>query len=230
MQRTKISIKLVTFLSGFSGGAAYTAILGVLLACGLGIPLPEDITLLAAGILAALKSISFAGALLVGFVGVLAGDFILFFLGRRFGYRIFALPLFRKVFNEKQIQIARQKVLTNSKLICFTARFLPGLRAPIYLTAGIMGVHPFIFLALDSFAALISVPIWVYLGWYFGTNLDAALSIALKAQKLIITVVVLLLITYVLWKRRRIKIEKELLATSEAPPIPPTNEEEPPAT
>src|SRR5680860_604710 len=54
VEHTKFSVKLIMFLSDFSGITAYAAILGILLACGLGVPIPEDITLIAAGILAAL--------------------------------------------------------------------------------------------------------------------------------------------------------------------------------
>ena len=63
MAGEKFSMKLITFLSGFDGFTAYAVILGVLFACGLGVPIPEDITLLAAGILAALDKISFEGAM-----------------------------------------------------------------------------------------------------------------------------------------------------------------------
>lgn len=73
------SAKLLSFLSGFSGPMAYTVILGVLLACGLGVPIPEDITLIGAGLLAGLGKISLAGALIAGFIGVLIGDAFLFF-------------------------------------------------------------------------------------------------------------------------------------------------------
>src|SRR6185312_952205 len=122
-------------------------------------------------------SIRLPGAIIVCAVGVLIGDAFLFFLGRKFGYRVFKLPVFRSIFTESRIQIARQKVLRNSKFICFTTRFLPGLRAPIFLTAGIMGVRPRSFLLLDGSAAMISVPIWLYVGWFFGSNLDQALNI-----------------------------------------------------
>lgn len=226
---TKFSVKLIMYLSGFSGWTAYGAILGVLLACGLGVPLPEDITLIAAGILAALKNISLPGAMLTGFVGVLAGDCILFFLGRRLGYRVFTLPGFRSVFTEKRIQIARNKVLTNSKFICFTARFLPGLRAPIFLTSGIMGVSPGVFLFLDGIAALISVPIWVYLGWLLGDNLDNALHIALKTQKYIVAAVATLVLGYVWWKIRSTrKAEADLAKPIELAPIPKADESQSP--
>lgn len=220
MPEAKFSVKLIMFLSGFSGFTAYAAILGVLLACGLGVPIPEDITLIAAGILAALKSISLPGAMIVGFVGVMLGDCILFYLGRKYGYRVFTLPGFRSIFTEKRIQIARQKVLTNSKFICFTARFLPGLRAPIFLTAGIMGVPPLVFLLLDGFAALISVPVWVYLGWLLGDNLDHALETAIKAQKYVIAAVAVFVFIYVAWKIYSARRTAELLKLSEPPPAP----------
>ncbi len=221
MERTKFTVKLITFLSGFSGIKAYGVILGVLLACGLGVPLPEDISLISAGILAALKSITLYGAVIVGFAGVLMGDAFLFFLGRLYGYRVFKLPLFRSVFTEKRIQLARQKVLSNSKFICFTGRFLPGLRAPIFLTSGIMGVRPIVFLSLDAAAAMISVPVWVYVGWYFGKNLDQALTIAIRTQKYFIAAVTLLLLSYAWWKIRAARHEEKSLDPHDLPPIPP---------
>ncbi len=212
--KEKFSLKLIGFLAGFQGLTAYGVILGVLLACGLGVPVPEDITLIAAGILAALGNITLFGALIVGFAGVLMGDCILFFMGRLYGYRVFKLPGFRRIFTEARIQMARQKVLSNSKFICFTARFLPGLRAPIFLTSGILGVHPFVFLILDGLAAMISVPIWIYLGWYVGDNLDHALLIAGQAQKYILVVFVIVLGAYMLYRRHRRAKEAEALKIS----------------
>jgi membrane protein DedA with SNARE-associated domain len=52
----------------------------------------------------------------------------------------------------------------------FIARFLPGMRTTVYLTAGMTHRVSFLrFLLLDGLAALISVPFWVYLG-YFGAD------------------------------------------------------------
>ncbi len=204
-----------------SGIQAYFAIIGVLLACGLGVPIPEDITLVAAGILAAIGKISLAGAIAVGFVGVLLGDCILFFLGRRYGYRIFKLRLFRTFFTEDRIRIARQRILANSKFICFVARFLPGLRSPIFLTAGVMGVSPISFLMLDGLAAMISVPAWVYIGYVFGNNLDVALNTVVRMQKWVLVGLVVLILGYFLFNRYMSKKQKQWLATAEPMPIDP---------
>ena len=147
---------------------AYGVILGALTVCGLGVPIPEDITLIAAGILASLGKISLTGAMLAGFFGVLIGDSILFFLGRHMGKEVFQLPILKSLMPQHRIKKAEKRILANSKFVCFVARFLPGLRAPIFLTSGVMGVKPAIFLGLDGVAALVSVPLWVYVGWWAG--------------------------------------------------------------
>jgi len=195
-------------MQGFSGFTAYSIIIGVLLICGFGIPIPEDITLITAGLLAGLGNISLTGAFLSCFVGVMIGDATLFYMGRKMGYRVFKLPIFRSIFNEKRIALAREKVLGNSHFICFTARFLPGLRSPLFLTSGILGVRPVVFFMLDGFAALISVPVWIMLGWWFGnqlktdpTTLDSLLDVAKEFNIVIFSVVVALILVYVVYKR-----------------------------
>lgn len=208
MEASAIAGHLIEFLQGFDGFTAYAVILGLLLVCGLGVPLPEDITLIGAGLLAALGSISLPGALIAGFFGVLLGDAILFNLGRRYGRNVFHVPGIRKVFTPERLALAEKKVLNNSRFICFTARFLPGLRAPIYLTAGVLGVRPTIFYALDGAAALLSVPLWVVGGWWFALNvdLDTGLHYAKKAQGIIVLTVVVVITLYFLvrsWLRKR---------------------------
>lgn len=205
MDASALSGHLIEFLQGLDGVTAYAAILGLLLVCGLGVPLPEDITLIGAGVLAAMDAISLPGAILAGFVGVLAGDIFLFTLGRHYGRAVFDLPGFRRVFTPERIALAERKVLANSKFICFTARFLPGLRAPIFLTSGILGVRPIHFYVLDGFAALISVPAWVVVGWWFTLNLDvdAALAYAKKAQGVIFATVLLIGVSYYLIRKFR---------------------------
>lgn len=203
MEASAVATHLIEFLQGFDGFTAYAVILGLLLVCGLGVPLPEDITLIGAGFLAALGSISLPGALAAGFFGVLIGDAMLFTLGRLYGRQVFFLPGFRKIFTPARIALAEKKVLNNSRFICFTARFLPGLRAPIYLTAGVMGVRPATFYLLDGLAALVSVPIWVIGGWWFATHvdIDTGLMYAKKAQLWIVMTVVVGVVSYILVRR-----------------------------
>ncbi len=200
-----VKVQILDSLSQLDGGTAYAAILGLLFICGLGVPIPEDITLIAAGVLAspAVDSISLVGAMIVGFVGVMVGDAFLYNLGRIYGQRAFQLPVIRLIMTPKRVALAEKKILRNSHFICFTARFLPGLRSPIFLMAGIMGVRPLIFYGLDGFAALISVPIWIFVGHWVGENLDAASHIAHEVQLSLAIGVGTLIAVYVFWRRYR---------------------------
>ena len=82
---SSLAHSLIEFLANLDGYTAYGAILGLLLVCGLGIPVPEDVTLLGAGVLAALGSVTLTGAIIAGFTGVIIGDAFMFTLGRIYG-------------------------------------------------------------------------------------------------------------------------------------------------
>lgn len=194
---------LIEFLSQFQGLSAYSLVIGMLLICGVGVPIPEDITLIAAGILAAIGAMSLPGALIAGFCGVMFGDAFMFYLGRLYGRRALNLPIIRSIINEKRVEQAERKVLRNSKFICFTARFLPGLRSPLFLTAGMLGVRPVIFFALDGFAALISIPVWVVGGWWFGQNIEEALGFAERMQVTLVIILATLITGYFLFRKWR---------------------------
>lgn len=212
MDPTRLINTLYSSLSVLSGPLAYATIVGILFICGLGVPIPEDLTLLAAGLLAANQSISLTGALIAGFVGVMLGDALLFFMGRRFGKRVFALPGLRSFFTEQRIAKAEAKIRHNGPFICFIARFLPGLRSPIFAMSGALGVKPMTFFMLDGFAALISVPVWVYLGYWFGNNLDEALAKAKHIQVYLFTGLGVLIVSYVAYRFWKIRREKALAA------------------
>lgn len=196
---------LFNHITALSGLPAYATIVGVLLACGLGVPIPEDITLIAAGLLVSAKGISMTGALLAGFVGVLVGDAFMFFLGKKFGRKVFLLPGLRAFFNADRIAAAELRVKRNGPFICFVARFLPGLRSPVFATAGAMGVRPLTFFLLDGFAALLSVPLWIYVGYWFGSNWEEALKKARNLEVFILSGIAILIIVYISFRLMRRK-------------------------
>lgn len=204
MESSGLPQKVFGLVLGLQGIHAYIVILAILFACGIGVPIPEDITLIAAGVLASQGSISLVGGIIAGFVGVLVGDVILFFIGRKFGRKAFQWPGFRRVFTPERILTSEQKIRENAFAICFWARFAPGLRAPTYLTAGVMGVRFRTFFFADSLAAVWSAPMWVYVGYFFGTNLDDAVKFARRFNVALIVVLVIA-VAFFLYRRRRRK-------------------------
>jgi membrane protein DedA with SNARE-associated domain len=183
-------VRALDALERLSGPQAYFALLFALGLCGLGLPMPEDVILLTAGYLAALGKFSVFSAVIAGMVGVLSGDALLFALGRRYGPGVFRWRTVQRMFSDDQILLARSKIQQNGRFICFIARFLPGLRSPIYLCAGAMGITPRVYITQDLLAASISVPFWVVLGWWFGPAVETALRTARNVQGWILAAVV----------------------------------------
>lgn len=224
MNPERIANEIFAYISQLSGPAAYTTIVGILLICGFGVPIPEDITLLVAGLLASGGTITLPGAFIAGFVGVMTGDAVLFFLGRRYGKKVFKLPGIRRLFTSERIASAEARIRKNGPFICFIARFLPGLRSAIFAMAGALGVKPHIFFALDGLAALVSVPLWVYLGYWFGSNLEDALRKAEHVQMFVLIGLIVTVSVYLTWRLWHKKRQKALLrplpvAVSVAPSI-----------
>ena len=73
----------------------YVGIFLVLFVAGLGVPIPEEAPILAAGVLASQEIIRWWLALAVCFVGVLAGDIVLYWVGHHWGEHILEWRLTR---------------------------------------------------------------------------------------------------------------------------------------
>jgi membrane protein DedA with SNARE-associated domain len=57
--------------------------------------------------------------------------------------------------------------------LIFFARFIPGARTAVYFSLGTFKKPFYLFLLIDGTAALISVPLWIYVGNLFGQNIPA---------------------------------------------------------
>ncbi len=164
---------MLDFLIEFFTDYGYTAVFAILILCGFGLPVPEDITLVSGGVISGLDLANPHWMCVVGLAGVLAGDSTMFLLGRIFGYRIQKIKIFRKILPPRRFSQIQQKFKKYGLGLLFVARFLPGLRSPIFLVAGMSRrISYFTFIIMDGIAALISVPIWVYLGFFFADNMD----------------------------------------------------------
>ncbi|ARU64890.1 DedA family protein [Histophilus somni] len=194
---------LINFFTDYG----YFAVFFVLIICGFGIPIPEDITLVSGGVIAGLypNEVNVHIMLIVSMLGVLIGDSTMYWLGRIYGVKILRTRLIKKIVTLKRLKMVKEKFAKYGNRVLFVARFLPGLRAPIYMISGITRRVSFIrFLLIDFFAAIISVPIWVYLGDFGASNLDW-LHQQIKKGQFAIYILILLLALFLFWKWKRSK-------------------------
>jgi membrane protein DedA with SNARE-associated domain len=183
--------RLVDLLSGNSLEIGYVFVFVVLLLCGFGLPMPEDVILVTGGVLAWLSSDldqatlasmvrdpGLVAMVLVGLAGILAGDSVIFLAGRRFGHRVADFRPLRRIITPEKLELVEKKVRTRGNVVVMFARFLPGLRAPTFFTVGHARMPYWKFLIFDGTAALVSAPLWVCVGFWFGSDLEEAARVA----------------------------------------------------
>ena len=201
---------LIGLIGSAAGVTAYGLVFLVLLAAGFGLPLPEDIPLVMGGVLVHRGQATLWTMILVGYLGIIIGDSIMFGLGRRFGSKVGAQGpapgIFARIVTpEKRAQVEGMFMKHGEKIVML-ARFLPGVRTVTYFTAGSVGMRYPLFVLYDSIAALASAPIFVLLGYYFGSDIESLLvRVASGERKVMLTLVALVVgsLLFNRWRARR---------------------------
>ncbi|EIL98860.1 DedA family protein [Rhodanobacter thiooxydans] len=186
----------------------YVAVFIALMICGAGLPLPEDITLVAGGVIAGLGYANVHTMFALAMFGVLLGDCAIFLLGHHYGARILQWRFVARVLTPSRYVKVQEKFDQYGNRMLFFARFLPGMRTTVYLTAGTTHRVSFLrFLLIDTMAALISVPIWVYLGYFGADNHEWLVKWIHRGQSSLWVLVGIVLLTVLVlwWKHRRRK-------------------------
>jgi membrane protein DedA with SNARE-associated domain len=155
-------------VSSLIGSFSYLAVFGLLLLCGVGVPLSEDVIILTGGALVSQTGGSLALMIATAWVGELTGDWLLYRIGRSLGRRALDSRRFARVLTPARVGVVERHFKERGAWTIFVARFLPGLRAPTFLISGMTGFPQRKFLFADAAAAAITAPLVTYLGFRFG--------------------------------------------------------------
>lgn len=201
---------LVEFLLNFYGPTPYLIVFGILLLCGLGLPIPEDITLFVGGVLAYYGLCDPLTMILVCFSGVMLGDSIMFGLGARYGRSITRKWFFHKMLPDERLDSVKARFNRWGNKLIFIARFMPGFRAAIFFSAGTFHLPFRVFFFYDGLAALLSVPAIIGAVYYFGDQLEYVIRVVKKMEHGIVLVVLLVTLSMAFkWYVTHRKLKRE---------------------
>lgn len=170
----------------------YPIIFLTLLVSGLGVPIPEDVPLIAAGILADHGGLPVPIASLACGVFVLSRDSIVFTLGYRYGANVLENRWASRIVKPEQLHRAEAYLEKHGALVVFIGRFVPGFRAAIFFAAGASKVRPLVFIVTDALAALISLPFFIWIGFKFSQNMDRIQQAVSQFRAVSIGIIVLI--------------------------------------
>ncbi len=209
--------RFVEMLADQTLRVGYGFVFMVLVLCGFGLPMPEDAVLVTGGVLAWLASDlqvatmggmvrdpGLATMILVGLAGILAGDSWIYLMGRRYGVRVADFWLLRRILSPEKLELVEKRIRRRGNVVVMIARFLPGLRAPTFFTVGHARMPYWEFLLFDGGAALVSAPLWVCIGFFFGSNIqDAARAASRFGHYILAAVLVVVLGLTLRWLQAR---------------------------
>jgi membrane protein DedA with SNARE-associated domain len=145
----------------------YLVVAVVFLLCGLGLPLPEEIVLLASGYFCAKypDKADLPSMMAVCATAILIGDLVPFVLGRVFGARLLRLRWMRYLVTKQRLASFDRWFRRRGDMVIIIARFLAGLRVVAFFTAGTMKMPWRRFLFLDGLGIALMVPLLTWLGF-----------------------------------------------------------------
>jgi membrane protein DedA with SNARE-associated domain len=155
---------------------------------GVGLPLPEDLTLLGAGVLAHQRLLRLRDVIAVGLAGVIAADWIIYLIGRRYGREMVRHPALSRLLGATRIDVVRGTVQRHGARAVFAARFLLGFRIATFLAAGTFHVPPLGFAVGEAAGAAVFVPAMVTLGFLFSDRAERVARDVGRAQHWLVLV------------------------------------------
>jgi membrane protein DedA with SNARE-associated domain len=205
----------VGWIDQLFGEFGYLAPFLVLLLCGFGLPLPEEVSLIGAGLLVHRGEVRFLPITLVCSVAILLGDSLPFWLGRRYGLAALRVRWVARMVHPERFARLQRRFEEHGNWATFVCRFFAGVRIPGYFVAGMMGMSYPRFILLDALGVLISVPVSIFLGRLFANQMDT-LHAKLKDFHLLLGFLALTLILIMVFR----SLAKRAARGRELPPKP----------
>ncbi len=159
-----------SFIAKFS----YPGLFILLILGGLGVPFfPEDLILIACGMLISFGIIKPLPAIIISYFGLIISDFMLYYAGKKFGRKIVTNHRFQRILSPAKFLILERKFIRHSTIIMLLGRLLVGFRAQVFIIAGITKVPLIKFLTIDAFGSAVVLTVMVTAGYIGGKFLES---------------------------------------------------------
>lgn len=178
----------------------YLGLFSLLILGGIGFPFPEDTTLILCGFLISTHVIKPIPALLVVYSGILITDFGLYIVGKKYGRKIVTHKRFRKIVSPERLAALEDRFNKKGILVILLGRHLVGLRAQIFLAAGVMRMPALKFIMADAFSSLFTMALMIGAGYMGGNSLEIIKRDITRYEHIGILLIVIMLAIYLFFR------------------------------
>jgi membrane protein DedA with SNARE-associated domain len=180
----------------------YFGVFIALVAAGVGFPIPEEIPVVTGGVLVGNNQDELRWWIMlpVCIAGVVISDVLLYSIGRLWGPRLVENRWIKsRLLSEDRLNHIEDNFRQYGVKILLFARFLPAIRSPIFLTAGLMRVSFTRFLLADGIYAIPGVSLLFFLGFWFTDQFLAAVQKAESYRPLVVVVILAAVASYLFY-------------------------------
>ena len=196
-------------MSNLINNYPYTGIFVTLILGGIGLPFPEDATLLLSGLLIAHGTIRLFPTFLIVYPLILIIDFFVFFVGKRYGRMLVQHQRFGKLISPEKLFKFEEKFRRRGALVVLFGRHILGLRTPIFLAAGVTRMSVTKFLIVDAATALLTVALfWGGIGLLGDSRIEVLKAEATKVGHIAMVVFLIVLAGWICYKFQKKRIKK----------------------
>ncbi len=185
----------------------YAGIFLLLVLGEIGLPFPEDATLILSGFLIAQKVTKPLPTIIVVYCGLLFTDFSLYWVGRKYGRKVVEHKGFRRILSAERLLTLEEKFKKWGIYVVFVGRHFLGIRAQIFLVAGVMRMSALKFIMADAAAAILTMTLMVGIGFWGGNAVQTLQKDLRRIEHIGILILAILLTGWMIYRyfRRRKK-------------------------
>lgn len=162
---------MIAFLIAYLAEFSYFAIFIFLFLSHFG-PIPEEAILIASGYVASLGVGNVWGFVFFCLLGIVTGDSITYWIGRKKGEKILQILGERFHMSQRRLEKTLDFFRRNPRKSVFLSRFLVGFRFLAPYAAGVLKIPSKIFSFYNILAALIWVPLIIFLSYWLSYSFD----------------------------------------------------------
>ncbi len=178
----------------------YFGIFLLLILGGIGFPFPEDATLILTGFLVAQDVIKPFQAFLAVYSGLLISDFFLYWVGKKYGRMLVLHKRFQKFISPDQISRIEEKFERRGVWVVLVGRHFLGLRAQIFLVAGVMRMSAIKFLLADGFTSLFTIALMGGIGYAGGNSIEVLKRNVKRIEHIVILILAILITAWIVYR------------------------------